>query len=92
MLINSKAFQLYILSISLIISFYLATSAKNINSLELGAVFNFFVPPLIGLITLIIHIILSYIFKSNILNSITTIVFSLINITLGLAFHLNFLF
>jgi len=83
----SRAIQIYMIVLSISISYHLATTAKNINSLELGALFNFFFPFLLGLITIILYLFLSLLIKNKTLDLISTIVLSLINIYLGFVFH-----
>lgn len=48
MIRNSRAVQIYIIVLSIIVSYCLAITAKNINSLGLGGLFNFFFTSFIG--------------------------------------------
>jgi hypothetical protein len=57
-----KGYGILAIIASIIISVTMATSV-NMDSYELGAVFNLFIPPFIGLISIILFLVISWITK-----------------------------
>jgi hypothetical protein len=74
---------------SILISWALAITV-DLNNYELGAVFNLFLPPIIGVFTILFFLVFNAIFKHWKIQRIIIIVCCLINIYVGLVFHFEF--
>jgi len=74
------------ISLSILISWILSITV-NLDKYELGAVYNIFVPPMVGLITIVLFLVPNAISKSPKTQAISLIVCCLINLGVGIIFH-----
>ena len=90
----SKPYKYYIkrgvflLALSTFVSFLLATTV-DMTTYELGALINYLWPPFVGVMTIILFIILSFIFKRLRLVIAMIILFCLYNLYIGFALHIE---
>ncbi|QIL40145.1 hypothetical protein G7074_13250 [Pedobacter sp. HDW13] len=82
-----KALEVCLLILSIILSFILAVTTPKLNQLELGAMFNFTFPWILGIITLILLFIISLITQNKKIRIAALCILSGCNITLGILFH-----
>jgi hypothetical protein len=80
------AAQFALILLSVLISWCFATTV-DLNRLELGALFNLFFPPMLGVLTLILFTIVRIIFKRQSVRIVTLSICCVANLYLGLAFH-----
>ena len=67
---------------SAFISFLIAVTV-DMATFELGALFNYFLPPVIGLITLIIYLLVCWVSKNNNIRIIVLLLLCVYNIYAG---------
>ncbi len=82
---KQKLIHLVIITITIAISWALALTHPDLNKLELGALANYYFPPIIGLITLVIYLLLSWLQKS--LGNLVLVFCCIINFAVGIAFR-----
>ena len=86
-----KRIRLYgigILSLSAFVSFIIATTV-DLSESGLGGLLNYFWPPTIGLITIIIYLIISFLSNRSVYLKIVLVVLCAYNIYVGLAIRLD---
>lgn len=71
---------------SIVLSWILAVTV-NLDKYELGAVFNLFLPPLVGVTTIILFLIFNAIFKNSKIQVPGLVICCLINLYIGVVFH-----
>lgn len=81
-----RILHLGLIGISSVISWVLATTV-DLNQLELGALFNMYFPPLLGIVTFILFTILCLITDNRAIRLIILTLFCGLNLYMGLAFH-----
>jgi len=81
---KNKKVQIAIIITTIIISWVLAMTV-DLNRLELGALANFFFPPLIGVITIVIYLLGSWLIKGS--KNFFLVLCSFINLGVGIALH-----
>jgi hypothetical protein len=74
------------ITISIIISWVLATSI-NLDKYELGAIYNLLLPPLVGIITIMLFLIANALVKNAKKQLMFLAICCLINLYTGILFH-----
>ena len=82
---KQKMIHLVIIVITIAISWCLALTRPDLNKLELGALANFFFPPVIGLISIGIYLLFSWLQKS--LGKIVLVFCCIVNLSVGITFR-----
>lgn len=82
-----KGLEACLLILSIILSFILAVTTPKLNQLELGAMFNFTFPLILGVITLILLLITSLITQNKKIRIAALCLLSICNVILGIFFH-----
>ena len=75
-----------LICVSAFISFLLATSV-DMSHYELGALINYFWPPIIGLCTLILFIVTTFLTRNLNVVKILLVICCMYNLYIGIAFH-----
>jgi hypothetical protein len=73
---------------SAIISFFLAITVNQSNQ-GLGAMENFILPPLVGLMSLLLFLIIWWLIKTPNIRIVIVVLLAIYNIYVGLALHLE---
>jgi hypothetical protein len=81
---KTKLKNIVIIIISIIVSWVLAMTT-DLSGLELGALANLFFPPMLGIVTVLIYVVLGLVLKRYRL--VIVIILCLLNISLGIIFH-----
>lgn len=84
--IGNKLLDIGIIIVSIIISVVLSTTV-NLSKLELGALANIFFPPIIGIITIAIYFLGTWLIKKS--RFFLIILLCLFNIFVGIFFHFS---
>ncbi len=87
---NFKILASIIIVCSAILSFIISVTV-DMSTFELGALYNYFLPPIIGIITLIIFLIVCWISKNSTLRIIVLIFLCLYNIYAGFQLRYTYL-
>lgn len=83
-----RGLGLLLIFISAFVSFLLATTI-NIEHHELGALINYLWPPMIGLVTFMLFLIMSFIIRNAILLKVILAILCVYNLYVGFAFHIE---
>ena len=84
-----KITHLLIIALSSISAWVLAITASNLNRLELGAIFNFYFPPMLGVASLIFYTAICFTSTDRIPRNIILTICCLANLYLGVVFHFS---
>jgi hypothetical protein len=85
---NMRSLGIVIILLSAFISFILAVTV-DMSHYELGALINYIWPPFIGLITTSLFLIVTWITKDSTYRIVAMVVFSLYNLYVGFALHIE---
>jgi hypothetical protein len=79
---------IYLILLSILASFILVVST-NLNKYELGALIILVLPFIIGLVSIAIYAIITFVFKNSRIRLITVALCLLYNLYVGIAFHFD---
>lgn len=80
---------IFLIIVSSFVSFILAVTASNIEHAELGALINYIWPVVIGVITLLFFLIISFLIKDEVVLKIILVITCLYNLYVGFALHIE---
>jgi hypothetical protein len=85
---NPRLLGILLILLSTLISFILSVTV-DMSHYELGALVNYFWPPIVGLMTLILFLIVTWITKNHTYRIIALVICCSYNLYVGLALHLE---